>query len=85
MSKKDENLEQELELTYKVKICTYGKPVKHVDDIGQALADSLGLQFTNVEVGRGKKTYRRRVNTPWEPLAKDDSGLVDSPTDTRVV
>ncbi len=57
--KADDNREQDLEITYKVKIRTLGKPSKHVADIGQSLADILGLNFTNVEVSRGKKVYRR--------------------------
>lgn len=78
----DDHKEQYLELTYKVKVRTFGKRSKMVGDLGQSLADMLGLKFTDVEVSRGKDVYARRVNTPW---SEDESGFVDNCTYADVV
>lgn len=76
-NKSDDYREQNLELTYKIKVRTFGKMSKEVDDIGQSLADKLGLQFKNVEVSRGKRTYRRKANEPWDAEKDGSSVCVD--------
>jgi hypothetical protein len=65
--------EQDLDLTYNVRIKTWGKLSKHPDDIGRSLAQMLGLKFTDVRVTRGKRIYERSdSNDGWGPLAKVD-------------
>lgn len=58
----DEDLEQNLDLTYTIRIKTLGKKSKHIDDIGMTLAQICGLNFTDSEVKRGKKSYKRKTN-----------------------
>ena len=62
MKNSEDHREQDLDLTYKVRVRTHGKPSKHVEDIGQTIAQVLGLNFTDVEVTRGKRTYKRVTN-----------------------
>lgn len=60
--KADEHLEQDLDLCYTIKIKTLGKLSKHPDEIGMILANLCGLNFTDSEVKRGKKSYKRKTN-----------------------
>ena len=71
---KKENVEQHMDLTFQVKMHVYGKPNKHIDDVGIALANELGLQFGDCVVTRGKTTY-----------ARNKAPVVADSNDTRVV
>ena len=63
--------EQPLDIEYRVRIKTYGKPAKHIDQIGESLARLMELNFANSEVKRGKTVYGKQT---WGPLAKDGEG-----------
>lgn len=75
--KAEDYQEQQLDVVYSVRIKTFGKPARHIDQIGEALARLCELNFTTSEVTRGKTVYSAPT---WEPFEK-----VDSATDTRVV
>lgn len=49
--------EQELDITFTVRIKMFGKAPKHVDDAGETLAKLCGLNFGNAQVRRGKTSY----------------------------
>ena len=72
--------EQPLDIEYRVRIKTYGKPAKHIDQIGESLARLCQLNFTTSEVTRGKMVYGA---PQWDEFAKD-SGWVDTANDTGV-
>lgn len=79
MGKKTEDTrEQDLEIEYRVKVRTHGKPSLHIDQIGETLAKLCALNFTSSEVMRGKTVYEwNGLKSSWGPLAKD-SGFVDN-------
>ena len=62
--------EQSLDIEYRVRIKTFGKPAKHIDQIGESLARLCELNFTTSEVTRGKTVYSAPT---WEPFEKVDS------------
>jgi hypothetical protein len=58
--------EQELELTYTIKVRTFGKPSKMVQDVGKRLARSSALALGKTTVIHEDQTFT------WSP--QDHSG-----------
>lgn len=76
--KSEDTKERDLDIVYSVRIKTFGKASKHIDDIGMNLSKLCALNFTTSEVTRGKTVYVwDGLKSSWGPLAKGENALVD--------